>query len=120
MTVSKYGEVYTADNAVIVNNSTGTVAISGVTIQAENGWTLVPYSSNMANTKVDSKLIGFSLNGAQSAVTGTTESLLLPGAWVITKGASLPLTYDAVVSALSQPVSEQVLTVVFMLEWAVK
>ena len=120
MTVSKYGEVYTADNAVIVNNSTGTVAISGVTIQAENGWTLVPYSSNMANTKVDSKLIGFSLNGAQSAVTGTTESLLLPGAWAITKGASLPLTYDAVVSALSQPVSEQVLTVVFMLEWAVK
>lgn len=119
LTVSEHGAVYSANNAAIVNNSTGAVEVTGVAISTANGWTLAPYSSNMANAKVDSKLIGFSLNGAQSAVSGTSENLSLPGSWAIAKGASLPLSYDAVVSALSQPVSEQVLTVVFLLEWAV-
>ena len=36
----------------------------------------------------------------------------------ILKHGKLPLTYDAVVSAVSQPVTEQdVLSVVFVLEW---
>jgi|GEM_PF-1732769 len=118
MTVSKYGEVYTADNAAIVNNSTGAIAVTSVTVSTENGWTLVPYSTNMAKTKVDSKLIGFMLNGAQSALSGSTETLNLISLWSIPQGSSLPLAYDAVVSALSVPVSEQVLTVVFVLEWA--
>ena len=118
LTVSEHGAVYAADNAAIVNNSTGAVAITGVTVSTANGWTLVPFRSNMAAAKVDSKQIGFSLNSAQSAVTGNSESLSLSGAWSIAKGASLPLTYDAVVSAMSQPVNEQVLTVVFVLDWA--
>ena len=117
LTVSKYGEVYAADNAVIVNNSTDAVEITGVTVSTANGWTLVPYSSNMANAKVDTKLIGFSMNSAQSVVTGTSETLSLPGTWSISKGEALPLRYGAVVSAISQPVNEQVLTVVFVLEW---
>lgn len=118
LTVSEHGTVYAADNAAIVNNSTGAVAVTGVTVNTANGWTLVPYRSNMAAAKVDTKLIGFSLNNAQSAVAGTSENLLLPGAWQIAKGASLPLSYGAVVSAMSQPVSEQVLTVIFVLDWA--
>lgn len=118
LTVSEHGAVYAADNAAIVNNSTGAIAVTGVTVSTTNGWTLVPFSSNMAAAKVDAKHIGFSLNNAQSAVTGTTEHLSLSGAWSIAKGESLPLTYDAVVSAMSQPVSEQVLTVVFVLDWA--
>ena len=118
LTVSEYGAVYAADNAAIVNNSTGAIAVTGVTVSAANGWTLVPFSSNMAAAKVDTKLIGFSLNGAQSSNSGTSENLPLSNAWSIAKGASLPLSYDAVVSALSQPVSEQVLTVVFVLDWA--
>ena len=31
---------------------------------------------------------------------------------------TLPLAYDAVVSALSEPVDEQVVSVLFVLEWA--
>ena len=117
LTVSEHGAVYSANNAAIVNNSTGAIEVTGVAVSTANGWTLAPYSSNMANAKVDSKLIGFSINGAQSAASGTSENLSLSGAWSIAKGASLPLTYDAVVSALSKPVSEQVLTVVFVLDW---
>ena len=118
LTVSEYGAVYAANNAAIINNSTDTVAITAVTVSTVNGWTLVPYRSNMAGAKVDSKQIGFFLNAAQSSSTGNSENLPLSGTWLIAKGASLPLSYDAVVSAMSQPVSEQVLTVVFVLDWA--
>ena len=118
LTVSEHGSVYAADNAAIVNNSTGAVAITGVTVSTANGWTIVPYRSNMAAAKVDAKHIGFSMNSAQSATTGNSENLPLSGAWSIAKGATLPLSYDAVVSAMSQPVNEQVLTVVFVLDWA--
>ena len=118
LTVSEHGTVYAANNAAIVNNSTGTVAITAVTVTTANGWTLVPYHSNMAVAKVDSKQIGFSLNAVQSSNTGNSEMLPLSGAWQIAKGASLPLSYGAVVSAMSQPVNEQVLTVIFVLNWA--
>ena len=50
--------------------------------------------------------------------TGTTESLTLDSRWTIPQDGSLALPYDAVVSACSQPVQEQVMTLVFVLEWA--
>jgi len=118
LTVSKSGEVYAATSAVIANNSTDTVRVTGITLKAANGWTIVPYTTNMANRKVDSKVIGFSVNNAKSARTGTTEALTLSANWNIAKGASLSLNYDAVVSASSEPIKEQVLTVVFVVDWA--
>ena len=42
----------------------------------------------------------------------------MTGDWTIPLDGSLPLTYDAVVSALSQPVDERVVSIVFVLEWA--
>ena len=86
-----------------------------MTLSTENGWQLVPYSTNMADVKVDSKRIGFALNGAESDGSAT---LPMSGSWVIAKGTALSLDYDAVVSATSKPINEQVLTVVFVLDWA--
>ncbi|MDD4510973.1 MAG: hypothetical protein PHY23_08755 [Oscillospiraceae bacterium] len=120
LTVSERGEVYAATNAAIVNNSTGAVAITGVTVNTANGWTLVPYNTNFASAKVDSKQIAFSMNGAASSLTGTSEVLSLNGGWAISSGASLPLTYDAIVSATSTILNEQALTVVFVIEWQPK
>lgn len=117
LTVSKTGTVYAASNVRIVNRSTGAVSVSSVTLRTENGWTLVPFSTNMATEKVDSRKIGFSVNGAQSRTTGAEEALPLGGGWRIPGGEALPLHYDAVVSASSRPISEQVLTVIFVLEW---
>ena len=68
--------------------------------------------------KVDSKQIGFRINAAQSARTGSGESLTLGNNWSIAKGANLHLDYDAVVSASSAPINEQVLTIVFYVDWA--
>ena len=69
-------------------------------------------------TKVDSRQIGFSINGSSTKTTGTTESLTMSQPWQIAVNAALPISYDAVVSATSTPVSDQVLTLVFIIGWA--
>lgn len=119
MTVSEDGEIHTADNVAIINNSTHGVEITSVTVTAAGDWTLVPYNYNMAAAKVDTKLIGFYLNGAATKQTGDTESLSLPQNWTIDHADIFPLDYDAVVSATSTTMeNEQVLTLVFVIDWA--
>ncbi len=119
LVISETGEIYAATNATIVNNSTGTVEITEVKLTADNGWTIVPYDTNMANEQVDTKLIGFKVNGAESVYSGYTENLSLASGWNIGKNDSMELDYDAVVSATSEAIDgQQVLTVVFVLNWA--
>ena len=118
VTVDQNGKVY-GSNAEIVNHSTAAVQVSSVTLTAENGWTLVPYASDMSHAKVDSNQIGFKINSAQTSKTGSTEQFELTSPWQINEEESLTLTYDAVVSALSQPVTNaNILCVLFVVEWA--
>ena len=118
VTVDQNGKVYVS-NAEIVNHSTAAVQVSSVTLTAENGWTLVPYASDMSHTKVDSNQIGFKINSAQTSKTGSTEQFELTTPWQINEEESLTLSYDAVVSALSQPVANaNILCVLFVVEWA--
>lgn len=116
LAVAENGEVTASTDAAIANNSTCDVRVTGVTLRTENGWTLVPFTYNMAAAKVDSKLIGFAIGGAASATEGDAESLALTGDWSIASGGTLPLDYDAKVSATSVGIDEQVLTVVFVVE----
>lgn len=118
LAVTENGEVTASTDAAIANNSTCDVRVTGVTLRTENGWTLVPFTYNMAAAKVDSKLIGFAIGGAASATEGDAESLALTGDWSIASGGTLPLDYDANVSATSVGIDEQVLTVVFVVEEA--
>ena len=118
VTVDQNGKVYVS-NAEIVNHSTAAVQVSSVTLTAENGWTLVPYASDMSHAKVDSNQIGFKINSAQTSKTGNTEQFVLTSQWKIAEEESLTLSYDAVVSALSQPVTNaNILCVLFVVEWA--
>ena len=118
VTVDQNGKVYVS-NAEIVNHSTAAVQVSSVTLTAENGWTLVPYASDMSHAKVDSNQIGFKINSAQTSKTGSEEQLVLTSPWQINEEESLTLSYDAVVSALSQPVTNaNILCVLFVVEWA--
>ena len=118
VTVDQNGKVYVS-NAEIVNHSTATVQVSSVTLTAENGWTLVPYDMDMSHTKVDSNQIGFSIRDQKTTKTGDSEVFTLSSPWQINEEESLTLTYDAVVSALSQPVTNaNILCVLFVVEWA--
>ena len=115
--VDEGGEVHVGA-AEIINASTGDVIVSSVSISTKNGWQLVPYTTDMAHAKVDAKQLGFKINDAQTSKTGDAETFALTSPWRIAENGKLPLTYDAVVSAVSQPVTEQdVLSVVFVLEW---
>ena len=111
------GEVHTGA-AEIINASTGEVVVSSVSISTKNGWQLVPYTTDMAHAKVDAKQLGFKINDSVTTKNGDAETFSLTSPWTIAENGKLPLTYDAVVSAVSQPVTEQdVLSVVFVLEW---
>jgi uncharacterized repeat protein (TIGR02543 family) len=118
VTVDQNGKVYVS-NAEIVNHSTAAVQVSSVTLTAENGWTLVPYASDMSHAKVDSNQIGFSIRDQKTTKTGDSEVFTLSSPWQIAEEESLTLSYDAVVSALSQPVTNaNILSVLFVVEWA--
>ena len=115
--VDEGGEVHVGA-AEIINASTGDVIVSSVSISTKNGWQLVPYTTDMAHAKVDAKQLGFKINDSVTTKTGDAETFSLTSPWTIAENGKLPLTYDAVVSAVSQPVPEQdVLSVVFVLEW---
>ena len=117
LVVDEDGEVHTG-SAEIVNASTGAVVVSSVSLSAKNGWQLVPYTTDMAHEQVDAKLLGFCLNNIQTTKTGSTETLALSTPWQIPESGGLPINYDAVVSAVSQPITEQdVLSVIFAVEW---
>ena len=115
--VDESGEVHTG-TAEIINASTGDVIVSSVSISTKNSWQLVPYTTDMAHEKVDAQLLGFKINNAQTSKTGDAETFVLNTPWTIAENGKLPIDYDAVVSAVSQPVTEQdVLSVMFVLEW---
>ena len=115
--VDEGGEVHVGA-AQIINASTGDVIVSSVSISTKNGWQLVPYTTDMAHEKVDAQLLGFKINDAQTSKNGDAETFNLTAPWTIAESGRLPLDYDAVVSAVSQPVTAQdVLSIVFVLEW---
>lgn len=122
--VSESGLVTTATNAQIINNSAGTVMVTDIWVAGENGWSVVPYKTNMASEKVDSKQIGLMLNNAATEMIGwdnTATLALTEYEWIIAPGSALLLTYDAVVSAVSYPIiGETVLTMYFVVGWAPK
>ena len=115
--VDESGEGHTG-TAEIINGSTGEVVVSSVSISTKNGWQLVPYTTDMAHEKVDAKLLGFKINGVQTSKNGSAETFSLAAPWEIAENSRLPISYDAVVSAVSKAITEQeVLSVVFVLEW---
>ena len=117
LVIDENGGVHTG-SAEIINGSTGEVVVSSVSISTKNGWQLVPYTTDMAHEKVDAQLLGFKINGAQTTKNGNAETFALSAPWEITESGRLPISYNAVVSAVSKAITEQeVLSVVFVLKW---
>ena len=118
LVVDEAGKVYVAA-ASIVNNSTGDVKVSSVSVTSKNGWEFVPYSTNMAKAKVDAKQVGFKINSSETSKTGDSEVFTLAAPWTVKEADALSINYDAVVSAVSQPATgQEIMSVVFVLEWA--
>ena len=115
LTMDKDGNVYAPTNSVITNNSSAAIKVTNITVEGKNGWSVVPYSTNMANEKVDSHKIGLKLRDSQS---GLGNTMPVTGSWDISRDGILPLDYTAVVSATTQPVTGQnILDVTFVIDW---
>lgn len=121
ITVSENGVVTAAAYAHIINSSSAAVKVTDILISGENGWSVVPYCMDMASEKVDSRQIGLRINNAETTISiyNTAALELVDGEWTIPPQSSLPLYYDAVVSANSLPVVDlQVMTLYFVVGWA--
>ena len=124
------GSVTTATDAKITNNSYGAVKVSGVSIQAAQGWHLTDFETNMANEKVDSNQVGFALTigGGEQLATDSTEAAqallaeAVEGCYMTgagdSAGSSVAVAYDAIVSPVSEAVTNTAIaSVVFTVEW---
>ena len=133
MAMSQTGDVTTADNCQIINNSYGAVRVKSVTISAENGWRLTAFGdkATLASEKVDSNQLGFALRigGGEWAVTDNTDesaqaliSAPIAGCYMSgagnTSGNTVSVDYSAIVTPLSTPVTNaNIANVVFVIEW---
>jgi len=127
------GTVSVATDAVITNNSFGAVKVETVSIEAGRGWYLTAFGdkSTLAAEKVNSNKLGFSLtlgNGAQKATntSDTAEQTLINGATAgcymtgvgDTTGNKIAVKYDAIVTPVSEAVTNTAIaSVLFVIQW---
>ena len=132
MTMSQDGDVLTATDCRITNNSYGAVRVRSVSISAATGWNLTAFGdkASLAGEKVDSNKLGFAMSiggGAQVATASNeaTQSLItapIDGCYMTGVGDStrnsVSIAYSAIVTPLSNVVENaNVANVVFVIEW---
>ena len=133
MAMNQDGDVTTATDCKIVNNSFGAVRVASVTITAADDWSLTAIGdkSILAGEKVDSNQIGFaiSIGGGDMMATDNsnedTQALIsapIAGCFMTgvgnQNGNSVAVNYDAIVTPLSNAVTNAtVANVVFIVEW---
>lgn len=129
LAMSVEGDIATADNVKITNNSYGAVKVMTVSISGENGWNLVSFGnkSTLAGEKVNSNKLGFSIsigNGEWRSTNGTDNTQILindsiDGCYMTGIGDaennSVSVEYDAIATAVSEAVTaETVANTVFV------
>lgn len=131
--MSENGDVTTATDCKIINNSYGAVRVASVNINAENGWKLTAFGdkTTLAGEKVDSNKFGFALSIGSGEMLKTDSSdkesqclLAAPtdGCYIFgigNEGKNIaPVHYDAIVTPLSGAVvNTTIANVVFVIEW---
>ncbi len=133
MAMSQNGDVTTATDCKIINNSYGAVRVKSVTISTANGWKLTAFGdkSILASEKVDSNKLGFAMtigdgqvvktdnsdNAQQALITAPIAGCYMSGAGN-TAANSVDVSYSAIVTPLSAPVTNaNIANVVFVIEW---
>ena len=132
LAMSDDGTVVTADNCKIVNNSYGAVRVKTVTISAASDWNLTSFGdkTSLADEKVDSNKLGFSLSigGGKEVMTkgnAATQKLIsapMDGCYMTGVGDvnrnSAAIDYSAIVTPMSGAVNNTTIAnVIFVIEW---
>ena len=133
MAMSQTGDVTTANNCRIINNSYGAVRVRSVTINTANDWKLTAFGdkSTLASEKVDSNKLGFAMsigNGSQVVTDNSNEasqmliSAPMEGCFMSgvgnTAANTVAVEYNAIVTPLSSAITNaNIANVVFVIEW---
>lgn len=117
------GNVTTATDAAINNNSGAPVAVTKVELTGQSNWTLAAYSRDILNLPVDTRQFGLQMNiGGKTVATsnsGTSDVLSDSLNAQIVKGQNCAVTYNALFPARTAAVSDtQIANVVFTVGWA--
>lgn len=120
ITIEGNGDITTAINAQIINNSAGPVAITNIQTQGINGWTTLEYGTlDMTTAKVDSKQATLQLEIKDKTIKTTgTDINDFSGFIRLAKGETAPLTYNAEVPAQKTAKTDaQIVEVLFTVGW---
>lgn len=117
------GNVTTATDASIINNSSAPVAVTKVELASLSDWTLAAYSRDILNLPVDAKQFGLQMNIGDKTVatskSGTSDVLSDSLNARIVKGQNCAVNYNALFPARTAAVSDtQIANVVFTVAWA--
>ena len=123
ISVDADGNVTTATDATIINNSGATVAVTKVELASLSDWTLADYNRDILNLPVDAKQFGLQMNIGDKTVatsnSGTADILSDSLNAQIAKGQNCAVTYNALFPAQTTAVSDtQIANVVFTVGWA--
>ena len=121
--VDANGNVTTATDAAIINNSSAPVAVTKVELTSQSNWTLAAYSRDILNLPVDTRQFGLQMNIGDKTVatsnSGTSDILSDSLNAQIAKGQNCAVTYNALFPAQTTAVSDtQIANVVFTVGWA--
>ena len=123
ISVDADGNVTTATDATIINNSSAPVDVTKVELASLSDWTLAAYSRDILNLPVDAKQFGLQMNIGDKTVatsnSGTSDVLSDSLNARIVKGQNCAVTYNALFPARTAAVSDtQIANVVFTVGWA--
>ncbi len=123
ISVDANGNVTTATDAAIINNSGAPVAVTKVELASLSDWTLAAYSRDILNLPVDTRQFGLQMNigGKTVATSNSGASDILSDSLNarIAKGQNCAVTYNALFPAQTAAVSDtQIANVVFTIDWA--
>lgn len=123
ISVDANGNVTTATDAAINNNSSAPVAVTKVELTSQSNWTLAAYSRDILNLPVDTRQFGLQMNIGDKTVatsnSGTSDVLSDSLNARIVKGQNCAVTYNALFPAQTTAVSDtQIANVVFTVGWA--
>lgn len=123
ISVDADGNVTTATDATIINNSSAPVAVTKVELASLSDWTLAAYSRDILNLPVDAKQFGLQMNIGDKTVatsnSGTSDVLSDSLNARIVKGQNCAVTYNALFPAQTAAISNtQIANVVFTVGWA--
>ncbi len=132
MVMNQNGDVTTATDCKITNNSYGAVRVKTVIISAADGWNLTPFGdkSTLAFEKVDSNKLGFAMKigGGKQVCTADNESAqqliggAIEGCYMAGVGStdlnSVSVEYSAIVTPISKAMNQvAIANVTFVVEW---